>query len=657
MKEPLWRASPDRVARANMTAYMTSVNKRYGFGFTDYFELQRWSVANIADFWESVWDFLDIKASKRFDAVVDDLKKFPGARWFGGARLNFAENLLRCRDDGTAFVFKSETRPSVSITYADLYRVVGRLSSALSRQGVAQDDRVAAYVPNIAEAGIAMLSTTALGAAWAACGAELGVQAVIDRFSQIGPKVLFAVDGYFYKNKPFNLLSEVKAVVEAVPTIERVVVIPYASENPDIGAIPKAVLYEEFLAQGQAADPVFRQVPAEHPLYIMFTSGTTGKPKCMAQSVAGILVNQMKELIIHADLKREDTIMYMTAPSWMMWNWLMTSLAVGARLVLFDGNPTYPDLGAMWKLVDEEKIGFFGTSASYINLLRSQGFKPKELFSLASLKSIGQTGSPLSAEGFEYVYDWIKPDVHLNSLAGGTDINGCFAIGNPTLPVYAGQLQGPALGMNIKSYGLNGLPLYDKQGELVCETPAPCMPLYFLNDDKDLTRYKDAYFRVFPGVWRHGDYVAFFSDTGGITFYGRSDAILKPSGVRIGTAEIYNILDKFSEIADSAAIGQNWEGDQRVLLFVKMARGTMLTEELEGRIRKTLRDKASPRHVPALVIEVEDIPYTFSAKKVESAITNIMNGRPVTNRDALSNAGCLAEYERIAGELKEKAAS
>jgi len=652
MREPLWTPSSDRVAQANLTAYTTYVNNRYGTGFTDYFELQRWSVDNIADFWESVWDFLDIKASKRFDVVVDDLRKFPGARWFVGANLNFAENLLRYRDDRTAFVFKSETRPSVRITYADVYSIVGRLSSALSRQGVTQDDRVAAYIPNIAEAGIAMLSATTLGATWASCGAELGVQAVIDRFSQIGPKVLFAVDGYRYKNKPFHLLSEVKAVVEAVPTIEKVVVVPYVTENPDIASIPKAVLYEEFLAQGQAADPIFEQVPAGHPLYIMFSSGTTGKPKCMVQSVAGILVNQMKELIIHADLKREDTIIYMTAPSWMMWNWLMASLAAGARVVLFDGNPGYPDLGAMWKLIDEEKISFFGTSATYINLLRSQGLKPKDLFSLASLRSIGQTGSPLSAEGFEYVYNSIKQDVHLNSLAGGTDINGCFAIGNPTLPVFAGQLQGPALGMDIESYSEQGLPVRDRQGELVCRAPAPCMPLYFLNDDKDSTRYKDAYFRVFPGVWRHGDYVELFSDTGGITFYGRSDAVLKPSGVRIGTAEIYNILDKFPEIADSTAIGQNWEGDQRVLLFVKMAPQSMLTEELKEKIKKALRDKASPRHVPALMIEVTDVPYTFSGKKVESAITNIMNGRPVTNRDALVNAGCLDEYERIATDLK-----
>lgn len=636
-----------------MTAYLTYVNKRYGTGFTDYFELQRWSVANVTDFWESVWDFLDIKASRRFDAVADDPRKFPGAQWFVGARLNFAENLLRYRDDQTAFVFKSETRPSVNITYAELYSLVGRLSSALSRQGVTRDDRVAAYIPNIAEAGIAMLSATALGATWASCGAELGVQAVIDRFSQIGPKVLFAVDGYLYKNKPFRLLSEVKAVMEAVPTIEKVVVVPYASENPDISAIPKAILYEEFLARGQSSDPVFEQVPANHPLYIMFSSGTTGKPKCMVQSVAGILVNQMKELIIHADLKREDTIIYMTAPSWMMWNWLMASLAAGARVVLFDGNPGYPDLGAMWRLIDEERISFFGTSATYINLLRSQGLTPKDLFSLASLKSIGQTGSPLSAEGFEYVYGSIKEDVHLNSLAGGTDINGCFAIGNPTLPVFAGQLQGPGLGMDIESYDERGLPVRDKQGELVCRTPAPCMPLYFLNDDKDSTRYKDAYFRVFPRVWRHGDYVEIFSDTGGITFYGRSDAVLKPSGVRIGTAEIYNIVDKFPEIADCAAIGQNWEGDQRVLLFVKMAPQSTLTEELKDRIKKTLRDKASPRHVPALMLEVTDIPYTFSSKKVESAITNIMNGRLVTNREALVNAGCLDEYERIAEELKE----
>lgn len=650
MREPLWKPSEERIRNANITRFIAFVNARYNKRFSNYFDLYEWSVNDIADFWASVWDFTGIKASKNYAGVADDLTKFPGTEWFSGAELNYAENLLRHKDKQTAFVFKCETRSPVRITYEELYKTTARLAAALRAEGVTKNDRVVGYMPNMIETATAMLATTSLGATWASCGSELGVQAVIDRFSQIEPKVLFAVDGYLYKNKPFPMLSDVKTVVDAVPSIRRVVIVPSIDVRPDVGTVSHAELYNEFLSSDEGLS--FEQVPFGHPLYIMFSSGTTGKPKCMVQSVGGVLINQLKELIIHADLKRDDTITYMTAPSWMMWNWLMAALAVGAKLVLFDGNPGYPDLGTMWKLVEEERITFFGTSATYINLLKHQNFKPKETFDLSSLKSIGQTGSPLSAEGFEYVYRNIKEDIHFNSLSGGTDINGCFVIGTPILPVYAGQLQGPALGMKVKSYDDEGNHSYDKQGELVCEAPAPSMPLYFLND-KDHERYKDAYFRVYPGVWRHGDYVEFYSDTRGVTFFGRSDAILKPSGVRIGTAEIYNIVDKFEEIDDSVAVGQNWDGDQRVLLFVKLAPGASLDNELKGRIKNALRDKASPRHVPAFILEVPDIPYTFNLKKVESAITNIVNGKPVTNRHALANPQSLDYFEKLLLEVRK----
>ncbi len=646
MKQPLWVPSEERIKHANMTRFMTFVNKTYNKNFTSYFELYDWSITQIPDFWAAVWDFVGIKASKPYQTVVEDLSVFPGTKWFPGAELNFAENLLRYRDNNIAFIFKCETKPSVYITYEELYRTVARLADALRKAGVKKGDRVVAYMPNMPETAIAMLAATSLGATWASCGSELGVQAVIDRFSQIEPKVLFTVDGYLYKNKPFHMLADVKEVVESVPSLEKVIVVPYVSEAPDVSSIPYSAAYKDFLETGDANEIAFEQVPFDHPVYIMFSSGTTRKPKCMVQGVGGILINHLKELIIHADLKREDTIIYMTAPSWMMWNWLISALAVGSKVVLFDGNPGYPDLGTMWQLIDDEKITFFGTSATYINLLKAQGFKPKEKFSLASLKSIGQTGSALSADGFEFVYRHIKSDVHFNSLSGGTDINGCFVIGSPILPVYAGELQSPALGMKVKAYDEKGTPIFDRQGELVCEAPAPSMPLYFWNDP-DMKKYKDAYFAVYPNVWRHGDYIEFYSDTKGITFYGRSDAILKPSGVRIGTAEIYNIVEKFPEIADSVAIGQNWEGDQRVLLFVKLAPGVALTDDLKNRIKITLRDKASPRHVPALIIDVPDIPYTFNMKKVESAITNIVNGRTVTNRDALVNPQSLDYFEKI----------
>ncbi len=643
-KQPLWVPSPERIRNANMTRFIAFVNARHGTALRDYFDLYDWSVTDIPGLWSALWEFLDIKASKTYERVVDDLTRFPGARWFVGAELNFAENLLRYRDDRTALVFKAETRPSVRMTYAELYATVARLASGLRGKGVTPDDRVAAYMPNIPETALAMLAATSLGAAWASCGSELGVQAVIDRFSQIEPKVLFTVDGYLYKNRPFTLLPDVRAVVEAVPSIEQVVVVPYVGDAPDIRTIPGAVAYRDFLDRAPEAPLVFEQVPAHHPVYLMFSSGTTGKPKCMVQSAGGILVNHLKELILHCDLKRDDTVLYMTAPSWMMWNWLMSVLGVGATMVLYDGNPGYPDIGAMWRLVDEEKITFFGTSATYLNLLKAQGYRPRDLFGLETLTSIGQTGSPLSAEGFEYVYDAIKTEVHFNSLAGGTDINGCFAIGSVTLPVYPGQLQAPALGMKVKAYDERGTPVYDTQGELVCEAPAPSMPLSFWKDP-EFTKYRESYFSVYPDVWRHGDYVEMYSDTRGITFFGRSDAILKPSGVRIGTAEIYNIVESFDEVADSVAIGQNWENDQRVLLFVKLSPGATLDEALKEKIKKTLRDKASPRHVPAMILEVPDIPYTFNMKKVESAVTNIINGRPVTNRDALSNPTSLTYFE------------
>jgi acetoacetyl-CoA synthetase len=644
MKHPLWTPSADRTENANITRFMKYVNQRFGTSFSTYFDLYEWSVTAIPDFWACVWDFVEIKASRNYDRVVEDLNKFPGTTWFPGAKLNFAENLLRYRDKGDAFVFQCETKPPVRMTYEDLYKTVARVAGSLKSLGVTKKDRVVAYMPNMTETAIAMLAATSLGATFASCGSELGTQAVIDRFSQIEPKVLFAVDGYLYKNKPFSMLADVRAVVEAVPSIEKVVIVPYVSEAPDIAHLPKAVLYRDFL--GTEEEILFAQVPFDHPLYIMFSSGTTGKPKCMVQSVGGILLNQMKELILHADLKREDRIIYMTAPSWMMWNWLIASLSVGSTVVLFDGNPGYPDWGTMWRLVEEEKITFFGTSATYLNMLKSQNYTPKDLFDLSSLKSMGQTGSPLSAEGFAYVYRSIKEDLHFNSLSGGTDINGCFVMGCPTLPVYAGQLQAPALGMKVKAYDEKGTPVYDTRGELVCEAPAPSMPLYFWNDP-ELTRYRDAYFGIYPNVWRHGDYVEFYSDTKGVTFFGRSDAILKPSGVRIGTAEIYNVVDQFPEIADSVAIGQNWENDQRVLLFVKLVSGASLTEELKERIKKALRDKASPRHVPAMILDAPDIPYTFSAKKVESAVTNIINGRQVTNKDALINPQSLDYYEQI----------
>lgn len=652
MKEPLWKPSEERIRDANMTRFMKFVNRQYGKDFNSYSELYQWSINSIEDFWAAVWEFVGIKASKKYDRVVDDLNKFPGAKWFPGARLNFAENLLRYRDDHTAFVFKGETQKSGRMTYAELYVTVARLAKSLRETGVTAGDRVAAYMPNLMETAIAMLAATSIGAVFSSCATDIGAEAVLDRLGQIEPKVLFTVDGYFYKGKMFNSIGKAAEVAKAIPSLKKVVVVPYISERPDTTGIPNAVNYNDFLAKDKNPDLSFEQLPFDHPLFIMFSSGTTGKPKCLVQGAGGILLNHLKELIVHTDLRREDKISYITTCSWMMWNWLISSLYTGATIVLYDGNPNYPDSYAMWKLIQDEKITIFGLSASYINYLRNEKVQPGKNYDLSSLREISQTGSVLSAEGFRYVYEEIKSDLHFNSISGGTDINGCFAIGSPIQPVYAGELQGPALAMKVKAYDEAGKPVWDKQGELVCEAPAPSMPIYFWNDP-DGKKYKSAYFEYYPGVWRHGDYIVMHSDTGGITFYGRSDAVLKPSGVRIGTAEIYNIVERLPEVADSLAIGQEFKGDQRIILFVKLAQGVRLTDELKDKIKKTIRSAASPRHVPEVIMEMPAAPYTLNMKKVECAVTNIIHGRPVLNRDALINPEVLDYFEKIAPELKK----
>ncbi|MBI5001211.1 MAG: acetoacetate--CoA ligase [Euryarchaeota archaeon] len=651
MGDLLWAPSEERVRDSNMKKFMDFAGKRSGKSFGTYDELYKWSIESIPDFWDAVWDFTEVRASRRFDKVVDDMGAFPGARWFPGAKLNYAENLLRHRDDRAAFIFKGENKKTARMSYSELYTAVSQLAGSLRGMGISPGDRVVGYMPNMIETAVAMLGATSIGAVWASSATDIGPGAALERFGQIEPKVMFTSDGYFYKGKTFKTLQNAAKVVEGIPSIERLVVVPYTEERPDISAIPKAIHYVDFLARGNSAGMRFEQLPADHPVYIMFSSGTTGKPKCMVQGAAGILVNHLKELIIHTDLRRDDVHFFITSCSWMMWNWLMSSLATGNTIILYDGNPNYPDPGAAWRLVQDEKVTMFGCSASYINFLRAEGLKPGKDYDLSSLREIWQTGSALPQEGFEYVYREIKEDLHFNSSSGGTDINGCFCTGSPIQAVHAGELQGPGLGMKIKAFDEAGRPVVDRQGELVCEAPAPSMPLYFWNDPGG-KKYRDTYFNVYPGVWRHGDYVVFHSDTGGITFYGRSDSLLKPSGVRIGTSEIYNQVEELEEIADSLAIGQNWQGDQRVILFVKMAGGLHLTDELRGNIKKILLKNASPRHVPARIIEAPDIPYTFNMKKVESAVANIINGRPVTNRDALKNPESLDFYEKARDELQ-----
>ena len=645
MSKLLWTPSEERVKETNLRRFMDAVNEKFQMNIKDYPALYQWSIDNIQDFWATLWDFTDIIHSSPYDEVVDDLSKMPGATWFRGAQLNFAENLLRYRDDGTALIFKGEDRVHRKMTYRELYDEVARVAASLREMGIQPGDRIAAFMPNMPETIVAMLAAVSLGAVWSSCSPDFGIKGVLDRFGQIKPRVLFTANGYSFKGKEIDSLGPVKGITEALPSIEKVVVIPYTNADPDIGAIPSAQHYHDFISGLDQPEITFEQLPFGHPLYIMYSSGTTGLPKCMVQSAGGILVHHLKELILHTDLKRKDTIFYFTTCGWMMWNWLTSSLATGATLVLYDGNPFYPDPGVLWRMAQDEKITVFGTSAGYLAALQNTGVKPGSEYDLSPLRAVLSTGSPLSIEGFEFVYRDIKRDVQLASIAGGTDLNGCFALGNPTGPVYAGELQCRGLAMKVEAFDEQGNAVTGQQGELVCTAPFPSMPIYFWDDD-DMSKYKSAYFDVFPNVWRHGDFIE-VSERGGVVIYGRSDATLNPGGVRIGTAEIYRQVEQIEEVADSVVIGQPWKNDVRVILFVKMEEGHELDEELRQKIAQAIRQNASPRHVPSKIISVPDIRYTLNMKKVELAILKVIQNKPVLNKDALSNPAALDYYADI----------
>ena len=650
MSHLLWKPLEQRIKSTNMYCFMNLINQKYGKNFTEYSPLYQWSIDNISDFWASMWEFADIKASRPYDMVVDDPDKMPGAEWFRGSRLNFAENLLRYQDDRTALVFKGEDQDTVRITYSQLYDAVSRVAAALKAAGVCKGDRVAGFMPNIPETIIAMLASVSMGAVWSSCSPDFGIKGVLDRFGQIKPKVLFTANGYLFKGKQIDSLERIANILKQLPSIEKVVVVPYTEKNPDINKVPNAVLYNDFISKHTGHKIDFEQLPFSHPLYIMYSSGTTGLPKCMVQSAGGILIHHMKEHLLHTDIKREDTIFYFTTCGWMMWNWLTSALAVGAALVLYDGNPFYPDPGVLWQMAQDEKITIFGTSAGYIAALQASGVKPGKTYDLTPLKSLLSTGSPLSIESFEYVYNEIKSDIQLASIAGGTDLNGCFALGNPMGPVYAGELQCRGLGMGVDSFDENGKSLINRQGELVCKSPFPSMPIYFW-DDPDGQKYHDAYFDMYPGIWRHGDFIT-ITERGGVVMLGRSDATLNAGGVRIGTSEIYRQTDTIKEIEDSLVVGQKWKNDVRVILFVKMLPGYELNRELKEKIKKTIRSNASPRHVPSKILAVKDIPYTLNMKKVELAVKKVIANKPVLNKDALKNPESL-EYFADLKELQE----
>ncbi len=651
MAKLLWQPSEEHIKKTNMYAFMNQINEKYHKNYSKYSQLYQWSIDHIPEFWSNMWDFGQVIASKPYEEVVDDPTKMPGAKWFSGARLNFAENLLRYRDNQTALIFKGEGQDSIRITYQALYDEVGRVAKSLKDLGVVVGDRVVGFMPNMPEAIIAMLAAVSLGASWSSCSPDFGIKGVLDRFGQIKPKVLFTANGYFFKGKAIDSLERISNIIKRLPSIEQVVVVPYTQTDPDIKQLPKAVLYRDFKSSQTTTEIKFEQLPFEHPLYIMYSSGTTGLPKCLVQSAGGILLHQMKEVMLHTDVKREDTLFYFTTCGWMMWNWLVSGLSTGATLVLFDGNPFHPDPGALWKMAQDEKISIFGTSAGYIAALQNSGLKPKKEYDLSRLRAVLSTGSPLSMEGFDFVYDEIKSDLQLASIAGGTDLNGCFALGNPMGPVYAGELQCRGLGMKVNAFNEDGQPVINQQGELVCTAPFPSMPIYFW-DDPDGQKYHRAYFDVYPNIWRHGDFIE-VTERGGVIMYGRSDATLNPGGVRIGTAEIYRQMEQLKEVDDSIIVGQKWKNDVRVILFVQLAEGYRLTDELKQKIKQTIRTNASPRHVPAKILSVPDVPYTLNMKKVELAVKKIIHHQTVLNKDALRNPEALDFFANLK-ELEEE---
>jgi acetoacetyl-CoA synthetase len=664
---PLWTPDPGRTARANLTGFIKHVRQRKPVGanqVTDFASLYRWSVERPDAFWPEVWRFCGVVAEERpglepWDDVVVGLDRMAppdaelGPRWFPGARLNFAENLLRYRDEKPALVFWNEHGRQRELTYAELHEEVALVAAGLRQEGVAPGDRVAGFLPNLPETVIAMLATTSLGAVWSSCSPDFGVNGVLDRFGQIRPRVLFCADGYRYAGKEIDSLARVREVREKIPAIERVVVVPYVANRPDISRIPGAVLWADWVAgkrgsgEGEPEGP-FPRFPFDHPIYILYSSGTTGLPKCMVHGAGGTLLQHLKELVLHTDLRREDRIFYFTTCGWMMWNWLVSSLAVGATVVLYDGAPLSPPR-LLWDLVEQEGVTIFGTSAKYLALAEKEGLEPGDTHDLSRLRAILSTGSPLAGHSYDYAYDKVKRDLHLASISGGTDIVSCFALGNPTGPVWRGELQTRGLGMSVDVLDLDGRPIRDAEGELVCTRPFPSMPVEFW-DDPTGAKYQAAYFDHYPGVWRHGDW-ARLTPHGGLIILGRSDATLNPGGVRIGTAEIYRQVEQLPEVIESLVVGQDWQGDVRIVLFVRLREGTALDEALVRRIRNRIREHTSPHHVPRKILHVSDIPRTISGKVTELAVREVIHGRPVGNLDALANPQAL-ELFRNREELR-----
>jgi acetoacetyl-CoA synthetase len=623
---------------------MHCVRARTGTPLGDYAELYAWSLEQPQAFWTELARFADLRAEWGAGPVIENPERMPGARFFPAAHLNFAANLLKYDDEQPALVFRNERGERRSLSYRELRAEVARIADGLTAAGVGAGDRVAAFLPNLPETTVAMLATASLGAIWSSCSPDFGVHGVLDRFGQIGPKVLFTADGYYYAGKRLDSLAPMAEVLAQLAAIERVVVVPYLDPTPQLArlgaAAARASHWRAFGTRGRALRPVM--LPFNHPLYILYSSGTTGVPKCIVHGAGGTLLQHQKEHLLHTDLKRSDRLFYFTTCGWMMWNWLMSGLATGATLVLYDGSPFHPQPGALWQMAQEERISIFGTSAKYLSSLEKSEFAPARSVDLTGMRALLSTGSPLVPESFDYVYRHIKSDVQLASISGGTDIVSCFALGCPTRPVHRGEIQCRGLGMAVDIFDDDGRALRGERGELVCTAPFPSMPIGFWNDPQG-TRYRAAYFERFPGVWHHGDYAA-ITGHDGLVIYGRSDAVLNPGGVRIGTAEIYGAVESLPQIAEALAVGQDWQGDVRVVLFVRLQAGVELDEALRREIRTTIRTQTSARHVPAKILAVPDMPRTRSGKLTELAVRNVIHGLPVKNLDALANPEALEHF-------------
>ncbi|KAF4316498.1 hypothetical protein BBO99_00007456 [Phytophthora kernoviae] len=664
-KDDLWTPPLSLLESSNWTKFTQLVNKHHGLTLEKPQDLWQWSVDNLEQFWEAAWDFTGMISSQPYTKVIMDKEKMPGAKFFPGARLNFAENLLRFRDDHPAIIFKAETsNQEETISYKELYERVAVLSARLVEMGVVAGDRIAAFIPNIPEAIVAMLAATSLGAIWSSCSPDFGARGILDRFAQITPKVVFATDGYFYKGNRVDTLPQLKEVIDELPNVEKVVVIRFTISNKydlDLSKVRGAVYYDRFIAEAVSApkDSIpFTQLPFDHPVYVMYSSGTTGLPKCLVQG-PGVVLNHLKELMIHLNVQRQDRVFYYTTTGWMMWNWLVSVLGVGATVVLMDGNPLYPSAQALWKFAQDVGVTVFGTSARYLAAVMDSGCIPSNTFDLSKLRLIASTGSPASTNIFKFVYEEIKSDVQFASISGGTDLNGCFALGCTNLPVRDSELQTRGLGLDVRIFDDAGKDIVQLQGELVCKQPFPSMPLYFWNDANGV-KYHDAYFDTFPGIWRHGDF-AEVTHGGGVIINGRSDATLKPGGVRIGTADIYKVMERMDEVDDSVVVGQNYtlkDGtpDVRILLFVVMAAGHECTPAFQKKVRQHIRDQASPRHMPGMVVACPAIPHTISGKKVELTVKKLIDGHAVTNKNTLQNPESLAWFEEFSASLASKKA-